>query len=103
MSAASQSFRTFGPKKFLLSFFISSILSLKDDMYADAASTSYSAGKGFSQSTFSTPQKISTRIAWWPFWRNAVHIPVPDVIETVRSVLVPPANTTIFIPILLYS
>ena len=53
-------------------------------------------GNGFSQSTSSTPQKISTSIASWPFWRSAPQIPVPETMEISLSVLVPPAKTTIF-------
>ena len=96
MSHASQSFSTFGPKKLLRVFCISLICGLKLFMYSAAFSTSYSAGNGFSQSTSSTPQKISTSIASWPFWRSAPQIPVPETMEISLSVLVPPAKTTIF-------
>ena len=42
-------------------------------------------------------QKISRRTALCPFALSARHTPVPEMIEISRSVLVPPAKTTIFI------
>ena len=59
---------------------------------------SYSSGNALSSafSIRSSPQNTSTRIALWPLLRSALHTCVPETIEISRSVLIPPAKTTIF-------